>query len=471
MKKHNNSVIIISEVKLMPKLESEQNDGQKTNQARIVEMIKDSFKNNNKPPQTSFKYYKIGKVIAKGKFGKVRVGLHKLSNKLVVLKLFEKQKLFSEISKEKVRQEAIIHKRFRHPNIVKLYETFESEKHAVLAMELWTGGNLYSYVRKRKRLNEEHAKYIFKQIIEGVSHMHQRGVVHRDIKQSNILLDGKGVVKIWDFGISRIITNANDKMTNQCGTPAYIAPEILTGKGYYGFACDIWSVGVVLYLMLYGIYPFRATNTINLIESIIKGIYTLSDDISEESRDLIKNWFEIDPKLRFTIPQILAHPWMQDIKPEIELFDDQELQHIKNEFTFSKANKQNSNIEPRKINWDPLMSDTLDSMKLKLFNTITFHFPDIPCKNQNSYINEVESDWFSEKRLDSISNNSTNSVILAPFNSSITSYSSPSHDSLDEFMVEKCDIITIGHKLKSIEYRYESNSATDNVNFTKFEKI
>jgi serine/threonine protein kinase len=112
-------------------------------------------------------------------------------------------------------QEVRILKRFRHPNVVKLFETFESKKHIVVVMELCAGGDLLNYVRKRRRLKEEYAKYIFKQVIEGIAHVHLKGILHRDIKLDNILLDGKGIIKIGDFGVSRILTNINDKMTEQ----------------------------------------------------------------------------------------------------------------------------------------------------------------------------------------------------------------------------------------------------------------
>ncbi len=104
-----------------------------------------------------------------------------------------------------------------------------------MILELCAGGDLLNYVRKRRRLKEDYAKYIFLQIVEGLMHIHQKGVLHRDIKLDNILLDGKGTVKIADFGVSRIVRSRFDKMNEQCGTPAYIAPEILRNQGYYGF--------------------------------------------------------------------------------------------------------------------------------------------------------------------------------------------------------------------------------------------
>ena len=131
-------------------------------------------------------------------------------------------------------------------------------------MELCAGGDLLNYVRKRRKLKEEYAKKIFKQIIDGLQYIHSKFVAHRDIKLDNLLLDEHGLVKICDFGVSKILKEPNEKMTEQCGTPAYIAPEILKDKGYRGFGVDIWSLGVCLYAMLFGTVPFKASNMSDL---------------------------------------------------------------------------------------------------------------------------------------------------------------------------------------------------------------
>ena len=133
-------------------------------------------------------------------------------------------------------------------------------KHLVYVMEICAGGDLLNYVRKRRRLKESYAKLIFKQLVEGLAHIHSKNILHWDIKLDNILLDGHGKIKIADFGVSRFVRSPNEKMTEQCGTPAYIAPEILRDKGYYGFQADIWSAGVVLYAMLYGNVPFKGNS-------------------------------------------------------------------------------------------------------------------------------------------------------------------------------------------------------------------
>ena len=154
-------------------------------------------------------------------------------------------------------------KRTRHKNIVRLYEYFETDKYLLFVIEVCAGGDLLNYVRRRRRLKEDLAKCLFKQIIEALSYCHSKSILHRDIKLDNILLDANGRVKICDFGVGKIVKKG-EKMTEQCGTPAYIAPEILRDQGYHGFAVDIWSAGVVLFAMLYGTVPFKAPNMTEL---------------------------------------------------------------------------------------------------------------------------------------------------------------------------------------------------------------
>lgn len=140
-----------------------------------------------------------------------------------------------ETSMNKVRQEYKILKKARQANIVRLYESFDTESHIVYVMEVCGGGDLLTYVRRRRKLKEDHAKFLFKQIIKGLQYVHSKGVLHRDIKLDNILLTSEGEVKICDFGVSKLVNNPNSLQTEQCGTPAYIAPEVFRGKGYKGF--------------------------------------------------------------------------------------------------------------------------------------------------------------------------------------------------------------------------------------------
>lgn len=208
-------------------------------------------------PVTTLDYYKFMKLIGKGAFGKVTLGIHKLTGKQVAIKTVDKSLMKDEYQKKKVLQEVHLLKKVRHQNVIRLLEVFESPKHLLMVMEYAGGGDLLQYVKKRRRLEEDEARKIFRQVVYGLAHCHCRSVLHRDIKLDNILLDNDGEIKICDFGVSRIIKK-NQKITEQCGTPAYIAPEIISDNGYEGFSADIWSMGVLLYAMLCGTVPFKA---------------------------------------------------------------------------------------------------------------------------------------------------------------------------------------------------------------------
>ena len=144
-------------------------------------------------------------------------------------------------------------------------------------------------------------------------------MIHRDIKLDNILLDGKGNVKIGDFGVSRFV-KSGEVMREQCGTPAYIAPEILKGEGYIGFSPDIWSAGIVLYSMLYGSVPFKANDMNELHLLVLRGKYVLKEDISEDARDLMSRMLERNVRKRITCEEILKHKWFDDIDENIDIF-------------------------------------------------------------------------------------------------------------------------------------------------------
>jgi serine/threonine protein kinase len=173
--------------------------------AKITRRVKHSFKKYHEPPETQCEYYKIGKVMGKGAFGKVNLAIHRLSGKFVALKSINKQYMSDESSKRKVMQEFNILRRTRHTNVVRLYESFETLQHIVFVMEVCGGGDLLTYVRRRRKLKEDVAAHLFKQIITGLSYCHSKNVLHRDIKLDNILLTSQGTVKICDFGVSKLV--------------------------------------------------------------------------------------------------------------------------------------------------------------------------------------------------------------------------------------------------------------------------
>ena len=345
---------------------------------------------------------------------------------MVAIKSLNKEYLTDEQSKKKVMQEFSILKHLRHKSVIRLYETFESNKHILFVIELCSGGDLLNFVRKRRKLKEGIAKFVFKQLIEGLQHCHSRTILHRDIKLDNILLNGVGDIKICDFGVSKIVKKG-ERMMEQCGTPAYIAPEILRDKGYENFAVDIWSAGVALFAMLYGTVPFKANNMHELHKLILKGKFTLKDEISVEAKDIIQKMLECDPKKRITIEEILTHKWLEDVDEKTSLFSDAEKEAIKKEYSCRKKSKAEGEGETNTL----FTEQNIDSTQNDLTKNIT-----------------------------------TKSVILAPFNSTRTNCSK-THESFamlfeeEGEIQEKQEIIKFAAKVRDVDRQYEKNNNGD----------
>ena len=316
---------------------------------KLANYISKYYSKNKKYPNTSLQFYKYGRLIGQGAFGKVNLGLNILTGRIVAVKSFDKNN--SELTGDnmkKILYETDLMKKLNHPNITKILEMFEDEKYFMIIMEYINGGNLFSFVKKRRKLSEKTAKFLFRQIIQGIKYIHEQNIVHRDIKLENLLIDLNNNVKICDFGIGRKIKNKNQLLHDQCGTLMYMAPEILLSskeKGYEPFPVDIWSSGISLYIMLSGTLPFNYKNKKNeddeeeeeneeeeesfsekskskkneednfkLQYSIVYKEPKKIEKISDEARDLLKGLLNKDPKKRLTCEQILNHPWLNNCK-------------------------------------------------------------------------------------------------------------------------------------------------------------
>lgn len=400
----------------------------------ICSYISKFFIKYKKYPTTKMKFYKYGRLLGKGAFGKVNLSLHVLTGRLVAIKSINKTRLTSERQKSKIAQETNIMKSLSHSNyIVKIFETYETQKHICIVMEYICAGDLLSYIRKRSKLSETIAKYIFKQIVLGLQYIHSKGIVHRDIKLDNILIDLDNNIKICDFGVSKKIRKG-ESMTEQCGTPAYIAPEILKNKGYEGFGVDIWSAGVVLYAMLSGIVPFKGKNLQELQELIMQGNFKPVSEVSKEANHLIKCLLEVDPKKRISVNNILQHPWL--IGVDI---------NNKNYNLFTNAERVilvKSNIDYR---------DTTINNKEDMLEIFSIKNIDTGEENENKNAN-------------------SKSLILAPYNSSMTESISRSlkigkprnkkdqYDLFSKELVIQNNIIKFNGKVKEINRNYELNN-------------
>ena len=268
------------------------------------------------------KYIKI-KELGSGTFGKVYEIENKETKKKYACKHITKKKI---CDMNKFNNEINIMREINHPNIIKLYEIYEDQRHIDLVMEECLGGELFDRIMERiqenKIYNEKEASIIFKQIMKGVEYCHSKGIVHRDLKPENILFltkEDNSPIKIIDFGLSKIFgEKINNKfLSTKVGTAYYVSPEILEGK--YNEKCDIWSYGVILYIILSGTPPFNGENDIEIYKKISHKKFTFPEkewqNISENAKDLIKKML-CDENIRLSAKEVLQHNWLNDNEEE-----------------------------------------------------------------------------------------------------------------------------------------------------------
>jgi len=250
--------------------------------------------------------YHIGKTLGKGSFGKVKLGIHKLTGQKVAIKIVDK------IHAPIVAREIETWRHLIHPNIIQLYEVITSETKIYMVIEYAEEGELFNFITKYGRINEKSvtAKRLFKQLVEAVQYCHQHNFVHRDLKLENVLLSSDFKIKLSDFGFTKEISSSK-LLDTYCGSVAYSAPEMISGKKYNGPGADIWSLGVILYTMVCGTLPFDDEADDVIYQKILNLNYKIPDFISEDCKDLITRILKIEPSERMTIEEILNHKWME----------------------------------------------------------------------------------------------------------------------------------------------------------------
>ncbi|CEH18151.1 pkinase-domain-containing protein [Ceraceosorus bombacis] len=234
------------------------------------------------------------------------MGVHRLTGTRVAIKQVPKAHSAS------LTREIHHHRRLHHPHVMQLYEVIATESNIWMVSELCAGGELYDYLVERGTMPEPEARRLFGQLCLAVAYIHGRGIVHRDLKLENVLLDERCNVKLGDFGFTREFEGKR-LMDTFCGTTGYAAPEMLAGKKYTGEEVDIWSLGVILYALLCGTLPFDDDDEAVMKQKILACKFDLPDLISEESKDLLSSVLQLDPTSRPSIKSILSHPWFSKI--------------------------------------------------------------------------------------------------------------------------------------------------------------
>ncbi|KAK7304800.1 hypothetical protein VNO77_42689 [Canavalia gladiata] len=261
--------------------------------------------------------YELGRLLGHGTFAKVYHARNLKSGKSVAMKVVGKEKVIKVGMMEQIKREISAMNMVKHPNIVQLHEVMASKSKIYIAMELVRGGELFNKIA-RGRLREELARLYFQQLISAVDFCHSRGVYHRDLKPENLLLDEEGNLKVTDFGLSTFAEHLRQDglLHTTCGTPAYVAPEVIGKKGYDGAKADIWSCGVILYVLLAGFLPFQDENLVNMYKKIYRGDFKCPPWFSSEARRLITKLLDPNPNTRISISKIMDSSWFKKPVPK-----------------------------------------------------------------------------------------------------------------------------------------------------------
>ncbi|KAK0173975.1 hypothetical protein PV328_007103 [Microctonus aethiopoides] len=274
--------------------------------------LKKDGRDEKSSPSVDDKYI-LKELLGTGAFSEVRLAESKEKpGQMYAVKIIDKKALKGK--EDSLENEIRVLRRLTHPNIVQLLETFEDKHKVYLIMELVTGGELFDRIVEKGSYTEKDASGLIRQVLEAVDYMHEQGVVHRDLKPENLLYysaDEDSKIMISDFGLSKM--EDSGIMATACGTPGYVAPEVLAQRPY-GKAVDVWSIGVISYILLCGYPPFYDENDANLFAQILKGEFEFDspywDDISDSAKDFIHKLMCVNVDERYTCKQALAHPWI-----------------------------------------------------------------------------------------------------------------------------------------------------------------
>ncbi|KAJ3132288.1 Serine/threonine-protein kinase par-1 [Physocladia obscura] len=254
--------------------------------------------------------YIFQKTVGEGNFAKVKLSKHKLTGVEVAIKVIDKTTL-DEKKLGKLYREVRIMKMLNHPHIVKLYEVIETKYTVFLVMEYASGGELYDYLVVHGKMKEKDARVKFRQILSAVSYCHKKRVIHRDLKAENLLLDSNLDIKIADFGFSNYF-DPDGKLETFCGSPPYAAPELFQGRRYVGPEVDIWSLGVILYVLTTGCLPFDGKNLQEMRESVCRGKYRIPFYLSDQCEKLLRKFLVRDPYKRNSLDLLIDDSWINE---------------------------------------------------------------------------------------------------------------------------------------------------------------
>ncbi|XP_045175943.2 testis-specific serine/threonine-protein kinase 1-like [Mercenaria mercenaria] len=263
--------------------------------------------------------YSLGTSLGEGSYAKVKSAYSEKLQKRVALKIISRKKVPRDFREKFLPRELKIIGQVDHQNVIKMYELIEFHNKVYIAMEHAGHGDLLEFIKLRGAIPEEKAKVMFFQLAQAINYLHNRNIVHRDLKCENILLDNTNNIKVSDFGFARTF-DAGDISKTFCGSAAYAAPEILRGQPYHLPLHDIWAMGVILYIMVCGSMPYDDSNIKKMVKDQTekKVAFSKSKSISDICKTLVYSILEVNSKKRTTIPQMLQNPWLAQAKTHQE---------------------------------------------------------------------------------------------------------------------------------------------------------
>ena len=250
--------------------------------------------------------YELKEILGKGTFSKVKLGINKITREKVAIKIIDKQFILNKNNYERIKREIYILKKASHPNIIKVFDIKEDIKNYYIIMEYCKYGELLKNIINYKYFDSNLASFYFFQLINGLNYLHLSQIIHRDLKPENILIGDNKILKIIDFGLSNFCSK-DDYLSTPCGSPSYAPPEMIVGNKYNGMLGDIWSCGIILYVMLCGYLPFDGKNNNDLFNKIVKCKVNYPKNLDKNAVDLLKNILVANPKKRINLDKIKKH--------------------------------------------------------------------------------------------------------------------------------------------------------------------
>lgn len=286
--------------------------------------------------------YELGRTIGEGTFAKVKFAQNTETGESVAVKVLDRQTVLKHKMVEQIKREISVMKLVRHPNVVCLHEVLASRYKIYIILEFVTGGELFDKIVHNGRLNENDSRKFFQQLMDGVDYCHSKGVSHRDLKPENLLLDSLGNLKISDFGLSALPQQVREDglLHTTCGTPNYVAPEVLNDKGYNGAVADIWSCGVILFVLMAGFLPFDEVDLTTLYGKIKEANFTCPPWFSTSAVSLIQKILDPNPRTRIRMEGIRSDEWFKKNYVPVRMYDDEDVNLDDVEAAFDDSKEQ-----------------------------------------------------------------------------------------------------------------------------------